>query len=225
MARDSWVRAARPQPRNSSRVAGRGSKSGIPSAFASAAAQPGYLEERDPNRDVTMLTGYARMHGRSFPGSPRWALLIHVDQRGITAPIYAMTERLGGLWVLVTAPLFVLALDPEANTVTVGPREQLECPGLVTERVNWLCPRPPADGARALVRIRYSHAGGMATLRAAGNGMEVAFDEPQSAVTPGQLAVFYDGDRCLGGAPIARGLGGAMDADSVGAAHGEAPAE
>src|SRR5262249_39838606 len=85
-------------------------KLALPSAFASAAAQPGYLEERDPNRDVTMLTGYARMHGRSFPGSPRWALLIHVDQRGITAPIYATIGRLGGLWLLVTAPLFLVAI-------------------------------------------------------------------------------------------------------------------
>lgn len=137
---------------------------------------------------------------------------------------YTVGQR-KGLGLSAPEPLFVLALDPEANTVTVGPRSQLECPGLVTERVNWLCPLPPADGSRALVRIRYSHAGGMATIRAAGSGVEVAFDEPQAAVTPGQLAVFYDGDRCLGGAPIARGVGGTMDAESVGAVRGEEPAE
>ena len=137
---------------------------------------------------------------------------------------YTVGQR-KGLGLSAPEPLYVLALDPEANTVTLGPRAQLECPGLVTERVNWLCQRPPADGARALVRIRYSHAGGMATLRATENGIEVAYDAPQAAVTPGQLAVFYDGDRCLGGAPIARGIGGTVDADSVGAARGGEPAE
>lgn len=116
---------------------------------------------------------------------------------------YTVGQR-KGLGISAAEPLYVLALDPEANTVTVGPREMLESPGLVTERVNWLAPAPPADGARVLVRIRYSHAGALATLRAAGEGVEVVFDEPQAAVTPGQLAVFYDGERCLGGAPIAR---------------------
>jgi tRNA-specific 2-thiouridylase len=115
---------------------------------------------------------------------------------------YTVGQR-KGLGIPAAEPLYVLALDPQANTVTVGPRGMLESPGLVTGRVNWLLPEPPADGARVLARIRYSHAGAMATLRAAGEGVEAVFDEPQAAVTPGQLAVFYDGERCLGGAPIA----------------------
>lgn len=119
---------------------------------------------------------------------------------------YTVGQR-KGLGLSAPAPLYVLALDAASNTVTVGPREQLESPGLVTERVNWLLPAPPADGTRVLARIRYNHTGALATLRASGDGVEATFDTPQPAVTPGQLAVFYDGDRCLGGAPIARGLG------------------
>ena len=119
---------------------------------------------------------------------------------------YTVGQR-KGLGLSAPEPLYVLALDAEANTVTVGRREQLEAPGLLTERVNRLLPAPPADGTRALVRIRYSHAGAMATLRAAGEGIAAVFDEPQAAVTPGQLAVFYDGDRCLGGAAIACAIG------------------
>lgn len=133
---------------------------------------------------------------------------------------YTVGQR-RGLGLPAAEPLYVLALDAAANTVTVGPRAQLESPGLVTERVNWLLPAPPADGTRALVRIRYSHAGVMATLRARGDGVEAVFDAPQAAVTPGQLAVFYDGDRCLGGAPIARSLASAApDAAPCGASGG-----
>ncbi len=83
-------------------------KLALPSAFASAAAMPGYLEERDPDRDVTMLTGYARMRGRSFPGSPRWAVLLHIHQDDVAGPVHDAIMRLAALWALVTAPLILL---------------------------------------------------------------------------------------------------------------------
>jgi tRNA-specific 2-thiouridylase len=99
--------------------------------------------------------------------------------------------------------VYVLAIDAAANTVTVGPRAALERPGLVTERANWLLPAPPAAGTRAEVRIRSQHAPAAATLHPREDGaVEVVFDSPQSAVAPGQLAVFYAGDRVLGGAAI-----------------------
>jgi len=116
---------------------------------------------------------------------------------------------------------YVLAIDAARNQVTVGTRDELAACGLVTGPVNWLLPRPPADGARVHVRIRYNHPGAPATLRhLEGGGLEVRFDDdaPQNAVTPGQLAVLYDGERCLGGAEIARALPArlpAADADRV----------
>jgi tRNA-specific 2-thiouridylase len=68
-------------------------------------------------------------------------------------------------------------------------------------------PRPPAAGTRARVKIRYHHEAADATLTpAAGGGVHVMFDAPQPAVTPGQLAVFYDGERVLGGASIEHAL-------------------
>jgi tRNA-specific 2-thiouridylase len=104
---------------------------------------------------------------------------------------------------------YVLAIDAAANTVTLGPRAALERAGLVTSRVNWLMPAPPAAGTRVLARIRYNHPGAFGTVwPAADGGVEVRFDEPQVAVTPGQLAVLYAGDRCLGGGAIERSLGG-----------------
>jgi len=121
---------------------------------------------------------------------------------------YTVGQR-RGLGVAASERLYVVDIDAAHNRVTLGPRESLERAGLVTEPANWLLPAPPAAGTRARVQIRYQHAGADATLHPRPDGrVEVRFDAPQSAVAPGQLAVFYDGDRCLGGAAIERGVNG-----------------
>lgn len=128
---------------------------------------------------------------------------------------YTVGQR-RGLGLAAGEPLYVLAVDAGRNTVVVGPRAALEAPGLVTTRVNWLTSAPPADGTRAVVKIRYNHGGADATLHPRADGScEARFEQPQSAVTPGQLAVFYLGERVLGGAAIER----ALPARTAGAAH------
>jgi len=117
---------------------------------------------------------------------------------------YTVGQR-KGLGIAAAEPLYVLTLDAPTNTVTVGPRRALDSPGLVTARANWLSPKPPADGTLADVKIRYHHAPAAARLHPLEDGgVEVRFESAQPAVTPGQLAVFYRGDRVLGAAPIAR---------------------
>jgi tRNA-specific 2-thiouridylase len=134
---------------------------------------------------------------------------------------YTVGQR-RGLGLAAGEPLYVLAIDAGRNVVVVGPRAELDAPGLVTARVNWLVPAPPAEGTRATVRIRYNHRGAAARLHPRGDGScLVRFDVPQAAVAPGQLAVFYDGERVLGGGPIARPLDGRAAEDvapSAGAA-------
>jgi tRNA-specific 2-thiouridylase len=128
---------------------------------------------------------------------------------------YTVGQR-KGLGLALPERWYVLAIDAAANTVTLGPRASLERLGLVTERANWLAPSAPPAGTRAHVCIRYNHAGGMATLTPREDGgVEVRFDEPQIAVTPGQLAGFYVGDRCLGGAEIRHGIPGPVPAMSA----------
>ncbi len=140
---------------------------------------------------------------------------------------YTIGQR-KGLGIAMHERWYVVAIDASANTVTLGPRRALERDGLVTGPVNWLLPAPPAPGTRAIARIRYNHAGGAATLWPRADGtLEVRFDEPQLAVTPGQLAVFHAGERCLGGAEIVAGLSLAESGAGVARARheqGSAPA-
>ncbi len=76
---------------------------------------------------------------------------------------------------------------------------------MVVERVNWVSINPPASVVHALVKIRSRHEGGAASISVLGDDrVRVEFEEPQSAITPGQAAVFYDGDVVLGGGWIAK---------------------
>ena len=111
-----------------------------------------------------------------------------------------------GLGVAAGEPLYVTRLDVLSSTVTLGPRAALLAGGLVADDVNWHTD-PPAVGAalRAEVKIRHMHAPAAATLQRAADGrVTVQFDAPQSAVTPGQAAVFYDAEGVvIGGGWIA----------------------
>ena len=105
-----------------------------------------------------------------------------------------------GLGLATGIPLYVVGIDAEDASVTVGPREALERDALTASRVHWMSGETPASPIRASARIRYRHREAAATITPVGDDkVHVAFDEAQSAVTPGQAVVFYDGDVVLGG--------------------------
>jgi tRNA-specific 2-thiouridylase len=105
-----------------------------------------------------------------------------------------------GLGVSSPIPLYVLGIDAESATVTVGPREALERTTLSASRVNWISGDTPPGAIRAHARIRYRHREAAATITPLPDAhVAVTFDEPQSAITPGQAVVFYDGDCVVGG--------------------------
>jgi tRNA-specific 2-thiouridylase len=105
-----------------------------------------------------------------------------------------------GLGVSSAIPLYVVGIDAESATVTVGPREALERTTLSASRVNWISGDTPSAPIRAHARIRYRHCEASATITPQPDArVAVAFDEPQSAITPGQAVVFYDGDCVVGG--------------------------
>jgi tRNA-specific 2-thiouridylase len=104
---------------------------------------------------------------------------------------------------------YVLQIVPEERAVVVGPKEELLARGLVASRVNWLLNAPPAGEMSCTAKIRYRHQAAPATVTALPDGgARVEFAEPQSAVTPGQAVVFYDGPRILGGGWIEEAVQG-----------------
>ena len=110
-----------------------------------------------------------------------------------------------GLGLAAGRPLYVIDLDPERNTVTVGGAAELERDRLVATAVNFIACAPPTSPLRVAAKIRHSHQPAPATVRALeGNAAEVVFDTPQRAVSPGQSVVFYDGDVVVGGGVISR---------------------
>lgn len=111
-----------------------------------------------------------------------------------------------GLGIGAGEKLYVLALDRERNRVIVGPEEALYADGLIAEGVHLLHPDELGDEERVEVKIRYRSGAAPATLHITGESARVVFEEPQRAVTPGQLAVFYCGEKVLGGGTIARAL-------------------
>ncbi|PWU07800.1 MAG: tRNA 2-thiouridine(34) synthase MnmA [Terriglobia bacterium] len=106
-----------------------------------------------------------------------------------------------GLGVATGEPLYVIATEPESRRVIVGGSDELLCPRFFAGGVNWISIAGCGDFVRAQVKIRNKHAAAPATVRGTSDPrrVEVVFDEPQRAVTPGQAAVFYDGDLVLGG--------------------------
>jgi tRNA-uridine 2-sulfurtransferase len=106
-----------------------------------------------------------------------------------------------GLRSAAGEPLYVIATHPATQRVIVGRDDQLQRSSLTAKEVNWVSIDAPREPRRAQVKIRNKHAAAPATLApAAGKSrIELHFDQPQRAVTPGQAAVFYDGELLLGG--------------------------
>ena len=102
-------------------------------------------------------------------------------------------------------PMFVTAIRPEDRAVIIGPRSDLLGRGLIVREVNGLVDgsRLWAVGSRLSVQVRHRAPAAAAEVIRAGDGeLELALDEPLAAITPGQSAVFYDGERVLGGGII-----------------------
>jgi len=103
-------------------------------------------------------------------------------------------------------PMFVVAIEPATRAVVIGPRDELLGRGVVAREVNWLVSPAPDVGDEVAVQIRHRARATPGTLvRVSDSEVEVALEEPASAISPGQSCVFYDGERVVGGGVIALG--------------------
>ncbi len=103
-------------------------------------------------------------------------------------------------------PMFVVAIRPSERAVVIGPRDELLGSGIIAREMNWLVSDEPESGTRVEVQIRHHAAPARAEIvRVEGDEIELALDEPVSAISPGQSLVLYSGERVLGGGVIEAG--------------------
>ncbi len=111
---------------------------------------------------------------------------------------YTVGQR-RGLGVSWKQPLFVVGIDADKRRVVVGEKEHLSVSDLTVHQTNWHIPEPSGP-IEARCRIRYRHTEVPATITPLPGGRaRVEFAQAQQGITPGQAAVFYDGDRVVGG--------------------------
>jgi tRNA-specific 2-thiouridylase len=114
-------------------------------------------------------------------------------------PFYTIGQR-RGLGLAKGKPLYVIKIDREKNAIVVGGEEEVRSDTFIVDSVNWIVQPEMIPFHNVHVKIRYNHPGSEASLSPKGEGeLEVKFKSPQKAITPGQAAVFYDGETLLGG--------------------------
>jgi tRNA-specific 2-thiouridylase len=166
------------------------------------------------------LTAYLEEQGREMPDTAGELVASNGEVIGRHDSISAFTVgQRKGLKVSSPSPLYVLNIDPASHRVTVGADADLATRALRANRVNWISIPGLTGPMRVKIKIRHRHEPAWATLEpatcatASGAGKSsgevdgavlekevlAVFDEPQRAVTPGQSAVFYDGDEVVGG--------------------------
>jgi tRNA-specific 2-thiouridylase len=152
--------------------------------------------------------GYQDFFLERYPGDRATARGPIVDRQGKVLGehqglfAYTIGQR-RGLGISSSAPLYVVELDLPNNTLRVGGAQDLDCPGLTAVGLNWVSIDAPLAPLRCSVKIRYRHESAPALVTPlSADRAQVVFDVPQRAVTPGQAAVFYDGEVLLGGGII-----------------------
>jgi tRNA-specific 2-thiouridylase len=146
---------------------------------------------------------YASFIERKAPEAARPGTVIDNDGRvlGTHAGVHRFTiGQRKGLGLSSTEPLYVLAIKPESAQVVVGSRDALGRTQLTANGVNWISGEAPQDWLAVSAQIRHRHQAAPARVRRTDEGrIELEFDTPQTAITPGQAVVFYDNDEVLGG--------------------------
>ncbi|MCX5896436.1 MAG: tRNA 2-thiouridine(34) synthase MnmA [Proteobacteria bacterium] len=115
---------------------------------------------------------------------------------------YTIGQR-KGLKIARGKPLYVTAIDYQNNTIYAGDEDELYKIGLVAGTANWISIDALTAPLKVKAKVRSTHADADALIQPEKEGtVKVTFKEPQKSLTPGQMVVFYDADRVIGGAVI-----------------------
>ena len=113
-------------------------------------------------------------------------------------PFYTIGQRKIGI-SLGKNPTFVIGINQEDNTVTVGTKEDLQKQEMHIRNVNYLKYDKIEDGKEYVVKVRYKHKGEMATITNEGENLKVLFHNKVEGIAPGQSAAIYEGDDLIAG--------------------------
>jgi len=114
---------------------------------------------------------------------------------------YTIGQR-HGLGIAAGERLYVTKIEPDKNRITAGTEDELYCQSLTARKVNWVSGSPPSAPLDVTAKIRYRSSVSTATIFPKTDSTEVRFHQPQRAITPGQVVVFYQDSEVLGGGII-----------------------
>jgi tRNA-specific 2-thiouridylase len=167
------------------------------------------IADRQDSQDLCFLGGadyrsFLSDHGL-VSANPGPILDQSGEQLGTHPGLHAFTlGQRKGLRISASHPLYVVAKDRAANTLVVGPREALLQDAFKVEKLNWISGAPPGSATPIQVQVRYrARAVNCSLDERERDSARVELTEALPAVTPGQAAVFYMGEECLGGGIIA----------------------
>lgn len=176
------------------------------------------VEEKAESQEICFVPeeGYPALIERVAPGSLRAGPIQDEDGKTIGEHQGIARFTVGqrrGVRVAGREPRYVTRIDAKTNTITLGPVGDLMGQGFLAGQTNWLVDLPEGGvPLRASVQVRYRSRPELATIQPLPDGRaRVVFDAPVKAIAPGQAAVFYDGDRVLGGGWILRSEGSGPD--------------
>ncbi|MDE1154511.1 MAG: tRNA 2-thiouridine(34) synthase MnmA [Acidobacteriaceae bacterium] len=181
-----------------------------PAVRALAAVHELELAQKPDSQEICFIPGgsyshflhaYLEEQGRTMPDSAGELVNSSGEVLGQHEGIHAFTVgQRKGLGISSPNPLYVLKIHPDSHRVEVGEDTQLYTRQLHANRLNWVSIAEPSEAIRVSIKVRHRHEPAQATLRVTGpDTVEAEFDEPQRAITPGQSAVFYQGDEVAGG--------------------------